>query len=79
MALYHVTRRPGAPPRRAGRTWPQGQTRAELTAEQLAALQADPHYTVACASPAKDGPTQKPPRKRAPRKKRALTPFSEAL
>jgi len=71
MALYHVTRHPGAPPRRAGRTWPQGQTRAELTDGQLAALQADPGYSVASASPAKDGPTAAPARKRAPRKKTA--------
>lgn len=43
---YHVTRRPGAPPRRAGRVWPVGTTAAALTPDQAARVAADPGYLI---------------------------------
>lgn len=45
-----VLRLPGAPPRRAGRTWPEGITVrvpvADLTDRQIAALWLDPGYRI---------------------------------
>jgi hypothetical protein len=32
--------------RRAGRHWPQGATHALLTPDEIAAIKADPHFTV---------------------------------
>lgn len=44
---YLVTRGVGAPPRRGGREWAEGETLAEdLSAETLVALEADPRYAV---------------------------------
>jgi hypothetical protein len=46
-AAYTVTRSPSAPPRRAGRAWPVGETVSELSGAQVAAIEADPGYSVA--------------------------------
>ena len=46
-----VTRLPGAPPRRAGRVWPPGETVAELSEAKVAALVADPGYRVVPLTP----------------------------
>lgn len=47
-ARYTVTRLPGAPARRAGRAWALGETLAlRLSPDQVAALAADPGYTIA--------------------------------
>ena len=72
--MYLVSRRPGAPPRRGGRAWPIGQTRAELSPEQVATIAADPRYQIqrdagdgadgSTVSPAQDGPAPRPKRPR---------------
>lgn len=47
-ALYQVTRRPGAPPRRAGRLWPvETPVKADLSSAQVARIAADPGYLIA--------------------------------
>jgi len=43
---YLVTRSAGAPPRRAGRVWPVGETRADLSDAEVAAIAADPGYAL---------------------------------
>jgi hypothetical protein len=76
MAAYLVTRMPGAPPRRAGREWAMGETRAELDAAQVAALDDDPRYGVVPIGPAEPQPAQDPPPKRRgrPRKTEEAAP-----
>lgn len=50
-----VTRLPGAPPRRAGRTWPEGQSAsADLTPAEIASIQADPRYRLEVLDEAND-------------------------
>jgi hypothetical protein len=41
-----VTRLPGAPPRRAGRVWAEGETHATLTEAEIALVAADPRYRI---------------------------------
>lgn len=43
---YRVTRLPGAPPRRGGREWPAGESRADLSPREAAAIAADPGYRI---------------------------------
>jgi len=67
---YRVTRRPDAPPRRAGRVWPAGTTEAELTAAQAAVIGQDSGYVVDAkygAIPRDDAPADTA----APRRNRA--------
>jgi hypothetical protein len=57
-----VTRRPGAPPRRAGREWAEGETRTELADAELRVLSVALGYEVRCEpDPATDGSI--PPRR----------------
>ncbi|WP_157818049.1 hypothetical protein [Candidatus Thiodictyon syntrophicum] len=44
--LYLVTRLPGAPPVRAGRTWPLGASEAYLTPAQAWTIAQDPGYRI---------------------------------
>jgi hypothetical protein len=60
-AAYTVTRGPSAPPRRAGRAWPVGETVAELTGAQVAAIAADPGYAIAPVSVSGGSGAEKPP------------------
>ena len=49
---WSVTRRPGAPPRRAGREWPEGESTAlDLDPATVEQLRADLGYAVALADP----------------------------
>lgn len=66
-----VLRLPGAPPRRAGRSWPEGVLVRvavdDLTDPQRTALERDPRYRVTPAAPASiplDAPTPPAPRRR---------------
>lgn len=66
--IYRVTRKPGAPARRAGREWPEGLTVAELTEAEADTIRRDPagydlEPAPVRAEPAAD-PAPKPARKR---------------
>lgn len=65
QTTYEVTRLPGAPRRRAGREWPEGETvTVALSVEEAAAIALDPGYTLVVAA---EDPT--PPTPRAKRAK----------
>jgi hypothetical protein len=58
---YRVTRLPGAPARRAGRLWPEGESQAvDLTPAQLADIAADPLYRLEPLAPPETGGVNPP-------------------